>query len=71
MIYAAAKKRGRTITQAMTALTALAISEALLKVAGEMSNERYKEVSNSFSAAKDFVISFNPVNQVSILMYMH
>ncbi|KAH8116764.1 hypothetical protein DFH11DRAFT_1130831 [Phellopilus nigrolimitatus] len=61
-IHAACKKHGRTITQVVSALVTLANTEASLKLAGQMGEERYKEVSDGFSHSTHYLIAMNTIS---------
>ncbi|KAH8116825.1 hypothetical protein DFH11DRAFT_1134109 [Phellopilus nigrolimitatus] len=60
-IHATCKKYGRTITQIISALVILANAEASLKIAGQVSEERYKDVSAGFSDSTHFLIAMNSI----------
>lgn len=64
-LHAAAKRNGRTLTPLMGALTVLALSKAALSAAGKVSEERYKDVSDTFLASEHYLINMNPINHVS------
>ncbi|KAH8113325.1 hypothetical protein DFH11DRAFT_1545019 [Phellopilus nigrolimitatus] len=60
-LHAACKKHGRTITQVVSALLTLANAEASLKIAGQISDERYKDVLDGFSNSTHFLIAMNSI----------
>ncbi|KAK7683437.1 hypothetical protein QCA50_013268 [Cerrena zonata] len=55
-------EHGRTVTQVITALSALAHIEAFLNIAGRKGNERFKLVSEAYEASNFYLVAFNFVN---------
>lgn len=71
-LHAVSKKNGRTITQVMTTLIALVLSEALLKISGKQGDERFNTLASGFKNATVFPLGWNFVNHVesaSIMRY--
>ncbi|KAL5525434.1 hypothetical protein ACEPAF_9304 [Sanghuangporus sanghuang] len=62
-LHALCKKKGYTVTQVVTALSALAHAEAALKTAAIVGSERFQEVSNAFYGASHYLVPWNFINQ--------
>lgn len=63
-LHAVSKKHGRTITQVMTTLVAVVLSEALLRIAGRQGRERFEAVATGFKSSTVFPLGWNFVNHV-------
>ncbi|KAH8115367.1 hypothetical protein DFH11DRAFT_1726222 [Phellopilus nigrolimitatus] len=61
-LHAVAKKRGRTITQVVTALSTLAHAEASLRIAAALGKERFEEVARAFSTSTHYLVAWNFMN---------
>ncbi|KAL5479106.1 hypothetical protein ACEPAI_2394 [Sanghuangporus weigelae] len=62
-LHALCKKKGYTITQVVTALSALAHTETALKTAAIAGSERFQEVSNAFYDTSHYLVPWNFINQ--------
>lgn len=56
------RKKGKTITQVVTALTALAHTETRLNRAGKQGPERFNEVLGTYKAATHYLTPMNAIN---------
>lgn len=64
-LHAASKKRGRTITQVMSTVIAVVISEGLLTIAGAQNIDRFETLATGFKTSTVFPIGWNFINQVT------
>jgi len=63
-LHALTKEKGVTVTQVVTALSALAHVEAYAKIALEIGDERFQTVAGAYAMATHYLVAINFINHV-------